>query len=113
MEGVDLYQVDIRSSFEDAYVGKVINDYDNKQAFVAAIIAYQKSLEGNVLDRSFDNTAAVDIDQQRLYIEGKGIDTTDMSDIDIAKYNTGSKVFISSHVKFVDAMEDLSLVCNM
>ena len=113
MEGVDLYQDDIRSTFEDAYVGKVINDYDNKQAFVAAIIAYQKSLEGNVLDRSFDNTAAVDIDQQRLYIEGKGIDTTDMSDIDIAKYNTGSKVFISSNVKFVDAMEDLSLVCNM
>lgn len=80
---------------------------------MAAIIAYQKSLEGNVLDRSSDNTAAVDIDQQRLYIEGKGIDTTDMSDIDIAKYNTGSKVFISSNVKFVDAMEDLNLVCNM
>ena len=113
MEGVDLYQDDIRSTFEDAYVGKVINDYDNKQAFVAAIRAYQKSLEGNVLDRSFDNTAAVDIEQQRLYIEGKGIDTTDMSDINIAMYNTGSKVFISSNVKFVDAMEDLSLVCNM
>ena len=113
MEGVDLYQDDIRSTFEDAYVGKVINDYDNKQAFVAAIRAYQKSLEGNVLDRSFDNTAAVDIEEQRRYIESKGINTTDMSDIDIAKYNTGSKVFISSNVKFVDAMEDLSLVCNM
>ena len=36
-----------------------------------------------------------------------------MSDINIAMYNTGSKVFISSNVKFVDAMEDLSLVCNM
>ena len=113
MEGVDLYQDDIRSTFEDAYVGKVINDYDNKLAFVAAIRAYQKSLEGNVLDRSFDNTAAVDIEEQRRYIESKGINTTDMSDIDIAKYNTGSKVFISSNVKFVDAMEDLSLVCNM
>ena len=108
-----MYQDDIRSTFEDAYVGKVINDYDNKQAFVAAIRAYQKSLEGNVLDRSFDNTAAVDIEEQRRYIESKGINTTDMSDIDIAKYNTGSKVFISSNVKFVDAMEDLSLVCNM
>lgn len=113
MEGVDLYQDDIRSTFEEAYVGKVINDYDNKQAFIAAIRAYQKSLEGDVLDRSFDNSAEIDLEQQRLYIEGKGIDTSAMDDTAIAKYNTGSKVFVASHVKFVDAMEDLNLVCNM
>lgn len=113
MEGVDLYQDDIRSTFEDSYIGKVINDYDNKQAFIAAIRAYQKALEGDVLDRSFDNTAAIDLEEQRLYIEGKGIDTSDMDDTAIAQYNTGSKVFVASHVKFVDAMEDLNLVCNM
>lgn len=39
IEGVDLYQDDIRETFESSYVGKVINDYDNKQAFVAAILA--------------------------------------------------------------------------
>lgn len=113
MEGVDLYQDDIRSTFEDSYIGKVINDYDNKQAFIAAIRAYQKALEGDVLDRSFDNTASIDLEEQRLYIEGKGIDTSGMDDTAIAQYNTGSKVFVASHVKFVDAMEDLNLVCNM
>ena len=45
--------------------------------------------------------------------QSKGIDTSDMDDMEIAQYNTGSKVFIASHVKFVDAMEDLNLVCNM
>ena len=113
MEGVDLYQDDIRSTFEEAYVGKVINDYDNKQAFIAAVRAYQKTLEGNVLDQSYDNTAEIDLDEQRTYIESKGIDTSSMDDTAIAKYNTGSKVFVASSVKFVDAMEDLNLVCSM
>lgn len=113
MEGVDLYQDDIRSTFEDSYIGKVINDYDNKQAFVAAIRAYQKALQGDVLDRSFDNTAAIDQEQQRLYLESKGIDTSSMDDMAIAKANTGAKVFIASHIKFVDAMEDLNLIANM
>lgn len=113
MEGVDLYQDDIRDTFEDSYVGKVRNDYDAKQMFVAAIRAYQKGLQPDVLDQSFDNTAAIDVEAQRLYIEGRGIDTSAMDDTAVAMYNTGSRVFISSHVKFVDAMEDLNLVCNM
>lgn len=62
----------------DSYIGKAINDYDNKQAFTAAIRAYQKALEGDVLDRSFDNTAAIDLEEQRRYIESKGIDTSGM-----------------------------------
>lgn len=113
MEGVDLYQDDIRDTFEDSYVGKVRNDYDSKQMFVAAIIAYQKTLQPDVLDQSNTNTVAVDIDAQRSYLEDKGIDTSNLDDTAIAKYNTGSKVFVSSSVKFVDAMEDLHLVCNM
>ena len=113
MEGVDLYQDDIRDTFEDSYVGKVRNDYDAKQMFVAAIRAYQKSLQPDVLDQSHDNTAAIDVEAQRLYIEGRGIDTSAMDDTAVAMYNTGSRVFISSNVKFVDAMEDLNLVCNM
>lgn len=113
MEGVDLYQDDIRTTYRKSYVGKVINDYDNKQAFVAAIRAYQKALEGDVLDRSYDNDAAVNLEAQRAFLEGKGIDTSDMDDILIAKANTGSQVFLSTKVKFVDAMEDLELICNM
>ena len=104
---------DIRDTFEDSYVGKVRNDYDAKQMFVAAIRAYQKSLQPDVLDQSHDNTAAIDVEAQRLYIEGRGIDTSAMDDTAVAMYNTGSRVFISSNVKFVDAMEDLNLVCNM
>ena len=113
MEGVDLYQDDIRDTFESSYVGKVINDYDNKQAFVAAILAYHRELEGDVLDKTFDNTAAIDVEAQETYLQSEGTDTSEMDETAIAQANTGSKVFIASDVKFVDAMEDLKLTCNM
>lgn len=113
IEGVDLYQDDIQETFESSYVGKVINDYDNKQAFVAAILAYHRELEGNVLDRTFDNTAAIDVEAQETYLQSQGTDTSEMDETALAQANTGSKVFIASNVKFVDAMEDLKLTCNM
>ena len=113
VEGMDLYQDDIRDTFEKSYVGKIRNDYPGKQMFVAALRAYQKSLTPDVLDQSFDNTAEIDVTAQRQYIESKGIDTSSLDDTAMARYNTGSHVFISSHVKFVNAMEDLTLVCHM
>lgn len=113
MEGVDLYKDDIRSTYEESYVGKYINDYDNKQAFVAAIMAYQKALKPDVLDESYDCTAAVDLEAQRAYLEAKGISTEGMDDMSVAKANTGAKVFVATNIKFVDAMEDLDLTANM
>ncbi|MFI3231631.1 MAG: phage tail sheath C-terminal domain-containing protein, partial [bacterium] len=113
VEGVDLYNDDIRTTFEDFYVGKYINDYDNKQAFVASINAYNKTLEGDVLDKTYDNITSIDIDAQKLYLEGKGIDTSSMSDIELAKANTGSNVFVTGNIKFVDAMEDLDMINYM
>lgn len=113
IEGIDLYNDDIRSTFEDLYVGKFRNDYDSKQAFVAAVNAYNRELEGDVLDAGHDNKTQVDITAQRLYLDKKGIDTSGMDDTAIAKANTGSKVFISGNIKFVDAMEDLDMVNNL
>ena len=36
-----------------------------------------------------------------------------MDDTAVAEANTGSKVFVTSNVKFVDAMEDLKMTVNM
>ena len=113
VEGMDLYMDDIRETYEESYVGKIINDYDGKQMFVAAIGAYHKGLLGNVLDKSFDNVAAIDVDAQRAYLESRGVDTSDMDDVAVAKANTGTKVFIVSNIKFVNAMEDLKMKSNM
>ena len=108
VEGIHLMKDDIRTTFEDDYVGKYINDYDNKILFITAINAYFKQLEiAYILDRSWNNKAEINVEAQRLYIEGKGISTEDMPEQDIKEYNTGAHVFVKANVKFVDAMEDL------
>ena len=102
-------EVRVQRNFSKAYE----RGYDNKQAFVAAILAYHRELEGNVLDKTFDNTAAIDVEAQEIYLQSQGTETSDMDETALAQANTGSKVFIASNVKFVDAMEDLKLTCNM
>lgn len=110
VEGIHILEEDIRNTFEDNYVGKYINDYDNKVLFVTAVNAYFEELErAYVLDRGFDNKVEVDVDAQRLYIEGKGVSIEDLDEQAIKEYNTGSNVFVRANVKFVDAMEDLDL----
>lgn len=113
VEGMDLYQDDIRNTFTDSYVGKYVNDYDHKQMFVAAVQAYQAGLAGDVLDAGYANTASVDAEAQKQYLQEKGQDISQMTDVEILTANTGSQVFIVSNVKFVDAMEDLQMVVNM
>lgn len=113
IEGMDLYRDDIRETFKNHYVGKVINDYNNKQALVAAINSYHRALEGDVLDAAFENKAEISLDAQRNYMQGQNIDTEEMSELQIRQGNTGSQVFLLANIKFVDAMEDLDLAVNM
>ena len=113
VEGMDLYMDDIRETYEEHYAGKIINDYDGKQMLVSAIGAYHKELVGNVLDRSYDNSVSVDVDAQRTYLESRGMDTSGMDDVEVAKANTGTRVFLTSSIRFVNAMEDLTMSVNM
>lgn len=113
IEGMDLYYDDLKDTHDKFYVGKTVNDYDSKQAFVAAISAYHKELEGNVLDKSFNNTAAVSLEGQGQYLETRGIDTSKMSEIKILQANTGTEKFIECNVKFVNASEDAKIRVNV
>lgn len=113
VEGIDLIRSDIASTFEKGYIGKVLNDYDNKLLLVTAINAYLRSLEGEVLDRTASNLCVVSLEGQRKYLESQGIATGDMKDADILRANTGSEVFLEADLTFCDAMEDLSLVISM
>lgn len=114
IEGMDLILEDIITSFNDAYVGKVINNYDNKQLFFASVNGYFLQLmKDGVLDRDYKNVAQVDIEAHISILEQQGIDITTMSDIAIKKLNTGSKLYAVAGVKFVDAMEDLQFIINM
>lgn len=113
VEGIDLIRTDIAAAFENSYIGRVINDYDNKLLLVTAINAYLRGLEGDVLDRTADNRCYISLDGQRTYLEARGADTSDMADADILRANTGSEVYLDAKLTFCDAMEDLFLHISM
>lgn len=109
IEGHDLVQDDIRNTFADDYVGKVINDYDNQAIFIAAVNAYLRGLEGDVLDPNGTNAVGVDIATQRAAWEAAGTSTSTWSDQTVKETAFQSNVYLLGNVKFVDAMEDLTL----
>ncbi|WP_407308526.1 phage tail sheath C-terminal domain-containing protein [Desulfosporosinus sp. SB140] len=108
MEAIDLIRDDIRDAFENEYVGKVNNFYDNKVLFIAYINLYFKGLQKDeVLDPDFDAVAEIDVDAQTEYLQSIGVDVTNLQTAQIKEYNTGSKVFIKASGSPLDAMEDL------
>lgn len=113
VEGMDVLRHDIYSTFEDAYVGKVANSYDNKQMFVGAVNSYLASLVGSVLDGGADNLVEVDAEGNREYLESHGVDTADMTEQELKEANTGSWLFLRGSCRFLDAMEDLELLVYM
>lgn len=106
---MDLEHNDIKKTYNDNYVGKVPNDYNHKCLLITAINAYLEGLENQMLLDKGSNSVGLDIEAQTLYLQGKGIDTSTMSILDIKKANTGSSVFLTGTNRPLDAMEDLSL----
>lgn len=114
VEASDMVRSDIKSTFEDQYVGKRNNTYDNKQVFVGAVHSYLTELGGQVIDEDEDIEVTVDTAWIKKYLEKeKKKDTSEMSEIEINKANTGSHLAIKAKFRFVDAMEDLTMGIEM
>lgn len=114
VEAMDLMLEDIKNTFEDEYVGKVNNSYDNKCLLVSSINAYFTQLQrDDILDPNNDAFVEVDYIANKLYLESRGIDTSTMNDAQLKFANTGSKVFLKGKCKILDSMEDIEFVINI
>ena len=112
IEGMDLMRDDIRTTFENNYIG-INNSYDNKIMFVAAVNQYFDSLvRQGVLYDEYENAADIDVNAQREWLAEK-YDISEYTDDQIRKAKTGSFVFLIASVQFVDAIEDLRFAINM
>lgn len=111
IEAIDLIQDDIRDTFKEEYVGKVINDYNHKMLFISAVGVYFRGLKGNVLDNSETAQNWVDIDEpaQKDYAILHGDKVEDMTVQQIREYNTGTNVYLTGRITPVNAMEDLKI----
>ena len=107
VEGMDLIQEDISRTFNDHYVGKILNSYDNQVLFITAVNAYLRGLEGTVLDRAHNNIVEVDVEAQRNAWEAIGTDTSEMTDQQVKEKSFESNVYLKGNFKFLDAMEDI------
>lgn len=107
---MDMIANDIVYTFRTGYVGKYTNNFTNKNRLVGAINSYLNDLavEG-LLEIENDNAVTISYDKTKSYLEGKGVDTSDMSVLDVLKANTGSRVLLDGVCSPTDAMEDLDL----
>lgn len=107
---MDMIANDIIATFRKSYVGKYTNNFTNKNRFVGAINSYLKELASEgLLESENDNKVEISHDKNKAYLEDKGVDTSDMSYIDILKANTGSRVLLDGVCSPTDTMEDLDL----
>lgn len=110
LDTADLIKADIMDTWENYYVGKVMNTYPNKVLFFGAIKGYLNNLQKQeLLDPNVDVASDVAFEAQKKWIKSTGVDTTVLSDQEIKEYNTGSNVFGYAEFRIADAMEDLKL----
>ena len=108
VEAVDMIRDDIRTTFEDGFVGKVENSYDNKIVFIAAINKYFKDLASRgVLYDKFDNVAEIDIEGIREWLS-KTKDVSGWDEEKVKTANTGTNVFVKANIQIQDAIEDMN-----
>ena len=113
VEAVDMIRDDIRTTFEDDFVGKVENSYDNKIIFIAAINKYFTDLASNgVLYSQFENKAEIDIESTRAWLSQKK-DVSAWDDEAIKTANTDTYVFVKANIQIQDAIEDLDFKIYM
>ncbi len=107
---IDMIANDIVTTFRTGYVGKYTNNFTNKNRLIAAINAYLLSLATDgLLEIENDNVVYISYEKTKLYLEGKGVDTSEMTYNEVIRANTGSNVFLDGVCSPTDAMEDLDL----
>lgn len=110
VDAMNMIKDDIKDAFENQYVGKVLNSYDNKMALVALINStYLAGLSGSVLHPDYDNNVDVNVAKHAELAKQEGKDVSDMTEMALRKYDTGAAVYLSGSVRFLDTMEDLTI----
>ena len=111
VELLDMIGNDIRVTAADTYIGRG-NTYQNKLVLVTAISSYFQPLEAEGLLQP-GSTVDIDVDATSAYLVAQGTDVSDLTDQQIREHATGDKVFLTSSITPLDAIEDISLTINL
>lgn len=110
VDTMNMIKDDIKDAFENQYVGKVLNSYDNKMALVALInSSYLAGLSGEVLNPDYANAVDINVAKHAEIAKQEGRDLSEMTEMELRKYDTGAAVYLAGSVCFLDTMEDLTI----
>jgi hypothetical protein len=110
VEGMDLINYYVRSTIEDAWVGRYANSYDNKMILISALQAFFYELESKEILQRGSSSVDLDIVAQEKWLRDNNVDTSKMNEQQIREANTGSWVFLVASGRLLDAMEDFKLL---
>ena len=115
VEAMDLMRDDISNTFRQDYRGKYKNTTSNQMLFLAAVDGYFRDLgDENVLDPTYDNTAAVDVTSQRnAWIDSGKAEAAEWDDGTVISTPYKRKVFLGGDVKILGTMTDLQFVVTL
>lgn len=109
----DKVYTDIRGTFEDEYIGKVQNSYENKLLLCAAVNAYYEVLEQEGLLDPGKSRLDINVAAQKTYLKSIGEPVDDWNEQQIKEANTRDKVFVAGPMRALDAIEDIAMVINL
>lgn len=104
---MDRITTDLTNLIKNNWLGQYSNSYNNKCLLVSACQEYMNELT----QRGILETAVIEIDVEgnKKYLEENGIKTTDMTEEELKKANTGEHVFLKATISILDAMEDFDI----
>lgn len=109
VEAVDMIRTDIKKTAEDSYIGKYVNNYDNKCLLISAIKGYLNGLENAGILEAGTSITGIDMAAQEQYLQSIGTDTEKMSEQEIRIAATADQVFLRAKITILDAIEDIDL----
>jgi len=115
IDGMCIVVDDIKNTFKDYWIGRYMNDYDNKMNFCSSINkVYFENLKPNVLSPDYENHVKIDIEKQKqeIILDGRH-NPEDMTELEILNFPTGNNVYLTGDVMFANTMVNLSLVITM
>lgn len=115
VEAMDLIRDDIRTVFKTAYQGKYKNKYKYQLFFIGAVRQYYSQLANeDILDDEYDNTAEIDVAEQRSAWVGTGkSEAEDWDDDKVRRMTFKRSVFLASNIKIINCMENLKFAVEL
>lgn len=109
VDTADRIMADIKETWDNNFVGKVMNIYPNKLHFLNAVKGYYNFLQKEgVLDPNAEASSDIDIEEQIKYLKKVQVDVSKLTEQEVKEYNTSTFLFSKSNITIADAMEDLT-----